>query len=162
METLTCQICGRGIKAKNGLIAHHGYRRPGDGYQTSSCLGARFQPYEVTCDRIPDVIKIYESSLEAQRISLSKFLAEPPATLTKPVFIGYSQVETYNKPEGFDPVKNATAVCFSYHSQRYESEYAARVRSMRNNIKYMKEDIQFLQKRLTDWKAPVAVTSGVV
>lgn len=24
----TCQICGRPIKAKNGLISHHGYRRP--------------------------------------------------------------------------------------------------------------------------------------
>ena len=40
-----CQICGRQIKAKNGKIAHHGYQRPGWGYQTSSCAGARHVPY---------------------------------------------------------------------------------------------------------------------
>lgn len=28
METTTCQVCGRAIKASNGLIAHHGYKRP--------------------------------------------------------------------------------------------------------------------------------------
>ena len=40
-DTRTCQICGRAIKASSGLIAHHGYERPGWGYQTTSCLGAR-------------------------------------------------------------------------------------------------------------------------
>lgn len=42
----TCQICGRGIFANTGLIAHHGYQRPGDGWQTASCRGARQLPYE--------------------------------------------------------------------------------------------------------------------
>ncbi len=44
----TCQICGRPILAETGLIAHHGYQRPdrGSGYQTSSCYGARHEPFE--------------------------------------------------------------------------------------------------------------------
>jgi len=49
----TCQICGRAIKAKNGIIAHHGYTRPGDGWQTTSCIGARELPYEKSRDVIP-------------------------------------------------------------------------------------------------------------
>lgn len=43
----TCQICGRPIFAETGRIAHHGYERPGDGYQTASCPGALHLPYEV-------------------------------------------------------------------------------------------------------------------
>lgn len=42
----TCQICARRIFAETGVIAHHGYERPGDGYQTESCRGARRLPYE--------------------------------------------------------------------------------------------------------------------
>lgn len=42
----TCQICGRPIFAETGVIAHHGYQRPGDGYQTASCPGARELPFE--------------------------------------------------------------------------------------------------------------------
>lgn len=45
----TCQICGRDIKAKSGKIAHHGYTRPGMGWQTGSCEGARHQPLELSC-----------------------------------------------------------------------------------------------------------------
>jgi hypothetical protein len=46
MLTTTCQICSRQIKASKGLIAHHGYERPGMGFQTTSCFGARRLPYE--------------------------------------------------------------------------------------------------------------------
>jgi len=48
----TCQICGRPIFAETGVIAHHGYTRPGHGYQTGSCIGARELPFEVSRDRL--------------------------------------------------------------------------------------------------------------
>lgn len=65
----TCQICEREIKAKGGIIAHHGYKRPGNGWQTSSCMGARFQPYEVSADRIPSVIDTYKQWAEREEAS---------------------------------------------------------------------------------------------
>lgn len=46
-HTMTCQCCARPIFAETGAIAHHGYERPGDGYQTPSCMGARHLPFEV-------------------------------------------------------------------------------------------------------------------
>ena len=52
-----CQICEREIKASKGLIAHHGYQRPGDGWQTDSCMGARQLPYEESRDIIPKAIQ---------------------------------------------------------------------------------------------------------
>lgn len=48
----TCQICGRPIHAATGFIAHHGYTRPGHGWQTDSCDGAREMPFEVSRDAL--------------------------------------------------------------------------------------------------------------
>ena len=58
--TTHCQVCGRAIKTVAGRnyareedatgrtvaerIAHHGYRRPRHGWQTTSCFGARWRP----------------------------------------------------------------------------------------------------------------------
>ena len=55
--SLTCQICARGILANNGVIAHHGYERPGQYYQTASCMGARELPFEVSRDVLGSLIE---------------------------------------------------------------------------------------------------------
>lgn len=47
-----CQICDREIGSTLGRIAHHGYRRPGNGEQTSSCPGARCAPFETAHDAL--------------------------------------------------------------------------------------------------------------
>lgn len=49
---LTCQCCGRPILANTGKIAHHGYQRPGEGWQTASCPGAQHLPFEVSRDEL--------------------------------------------------------------------------------------------------------------
>lgn len=51
-KTMTCQCCGRAIFAETGVIAHHGYERPGSGWQTASCYGARHVPFEVARDTL--------------------------------------------------------------------------------------------------------------
>lgn len=54
--TRTCQICNRPIFAESGVIAHHGYTRPGGGYQTASCYGARAPAWERSRDRLGQYI----------------------------------------------------------------------------------------------------------
>jgi hypothetical protein len=53
---MTCQCCGRQIFAQRGKIAHHGYERPGYGWQTASCMGALYLPFEVARERLADLI----------------------------------------------------------------------------------------------------------
>ncbi|AXQ68433.1 hypothetical protein HOT99_gp184 [Caulobacter phage CcrBL10] len=60
----TCQICGRGILAEGGTIAHHGYTRPGYGWQTASCSGAREVPFEISRDELRKEIE----ALKAWRV----------------------------------------------------------------------------------------------
>jgi hypothetical protein len=70
-ESMTCQCCGRAIFAQSGSIAHHGYERPGYGWQTASCMGAKHLPFEVSRDRLGALIVRLEQRLadliEAQR-----------------------------------------------------------------------------------------------
>lgn len=70
-----CQICEREIKATKGLIAHHGYKRPGGGYQTGSCSGARYLPYEISRDVIPEEILRISNYIEHTNKRLEKVKA---------------------------------------------------------------------------------------
>ncbi len=67
MEKVTCQICEREIKAQSGFIAHHGYRRPDQGWQTESCRGARNPPYEKSRDVIPKAIASINLFIEGRK-----------------------------------------------------------------------------------------------
>ena len=78
----TCQICGRPIKSKNGLIAHHGYKRPGDGWQTASCSGARHLPYEISCDVLPPTIQYIKEHISRVEAKLEEHINNPPKILT--------------------------------------------------------------------------------
>jgi hypothetical protein len=47
----TCSCCFRDVAVGElGRMAHHGYQRPGDGYQSASCAGVRFPPLEVSTE----------------------------------------------------------------------------------------------------------------
>lgn len=142
----TCQICGRGIKAKSGLIAHHGYQRPGQGWQTSSCFGARWRPYEVACDALPPAIKSCQQFLTAQEMALAKLIAEPPATLSynknrygKPEYVDVP------KPADFDPRPD-------YRRHSYVSLYLMQKFDYERNIRMSTSDLSELEKRLANWK----------
>jgi hypothetical protein len=64
-KAMTCQCCGRGILAETGHIAHHGYQRPGMGWQTASCFGALALPFEVSRDALGDYIAAIEGRIES-------------------------------------------------------------------------------------------------
>ncbi len=52
----TCACCFRSIALAGATMAHHGYERPGTGWQTASCPGTRFRPLEVSDDGLRWVI----------------------------------------------------------------------------------------------------------
>lgn len=80
----TCQICGRSVKSNRGTIAHHGYTRPGTGWQTESCMGSLYKPYEISRDRIPDAIASVQAYIKQSEKKL-RWLKSGDAVLTKHV-----------------------------------------------------------------------------
>ncbi len=150
--TTTCQICGREIKANTGLIAHHGYQRPGEGWQTASCMGARFRPYEVACDALPPAIDSCKRYIANQQAALNAWMTSPPDTITWQRKDGYGtprgQEFTFERPVDFDPANHSV----SYRQESYVFQFDGRKRTLEYEIERAQQSLRYLEKRLADWK----------
>jgi len=145
----TCQICGRIIKAPAGVIAHHGYKRPGGGWQTSSCMGAKHLAYELSCDRIAAAIQSVQAFVEIESRNLSDLNSNPPKTIT---FSINRKSYTVDRPDNFNP--DTAKGCL--RPRTYENEYMKKIHELKSAIKSARLDLKFLQERLSSWIAPVA------
>ncbi len=141
-----CQVCGRQIGAKRGLIAHHGFTRPRDGgWQTGSCPGARFRPYEVASDALPPAIEAAKAGAErleaqAERISVEKL---PVPARTGRVLSGPDRYTT----RILEPEIEAT-------SPNYPRRAQAWIAGIRAEARHAREAEAFLRERLAAWRAP--------
>jgi hypothetical protein len=148
-EKKICQVCGRPIKAGKGFIAHHGYKRPGWGWQTASCEGALYLPFEESCDRLREVIEMVAAYLARQEAEQQDFLTNAPETLIAYEKIGSYRDEVkkeYTKPADFDPKR--------YYSRMYtyEAAYADRKSKYIMTIRAVKSDLEVMRQRLAGWK----------
>ncbi len=143
----TCQICGRIIKATTGVIAHHGYKRPLPGWQTSSCMGAKHLAYELSCDRIDAAIQSIEAFVEIESRNLSDLNSNPPKTIT---FSFNRKSYTVDQPDNFNP--DTAFGCL--RPRTYENEYARKVHELKSAIKSARIDLLFLRERKAKWIAP--------
>lgn len=67
----TCACCFRGIAVTPSLLmAHHGYKRPGEGLQTASCMGIAYKPLEVSSAGLEAVITRLKSQRDANERAL--------------------------------------------------------------------------------------------
>lgn len=65
--TGTCQVCGRTLKLRNGLIAHHGHRVIGGGMRLSQrgCYGGKRRPLEESTAALTEEVGRVRALLEA-------------------------------------------------------------------------------------------------
>lgn len=158
-DRMECQICERKIKAKNGLIAHHGYTRPtmdGWGYQTDSCAGARELPYEKSCDLIPAYIKSMTIHLERLERTLAEYTDTPPATITSrsesPYQKGKFNEYTCERPEGFTTENAMDKEFWQFKSTNYPHIYRKTLQSLESAIRDTKRDLNHLNDRVKNWR----------
>jgi hypothetical protein len=145
-----CQICAREIKAKKGYIAHHGYTRPGHGWQTRSCAGAQHLPYEVSRDAIPLVITGLENFRDLTKSRIHEWETNQPATIewTPDSWGRPGETKTLTRPAEINEWR-------SNSRGTYEYEYFGRLRTWKQELKGVIEYIEFLNKRYADWKPEV-------
>lgn len=116
-KAMTCQICGRPILAETGVIAHHGYERPGTGWQTASCEGARQVPFEVSRDALFQHLvnvrhrlsrtRSYLAQVEAETVGIT-WTFEDRTRCAKSWEQGTERIRTVTR-QTFDAVKIETA-----------------------------------------------------
>jgi hypothetical protein len=145
----TCQVCGRDIQANTGVIAHHGYQRPAHWHaQTASCLGARYEPYEQSCERLKQVVVMVQNALGREIADRAK-LDVPPATITYQHKVsGWGsqakyETRTLAKPEDFQESP--------YHIDGYGKVLNSRRQNLDYTIKAIKSDLATMQERVASW-----------
>jgi hypothetical protein len=107
-KAMTCQCCGRGILAETGHIAHHGYQRPGMGWQTASCFGALALPFEVSRDVLGDYITAISERIESTAARRARIANEQAAIAwsyrekgSKRTLLGYDEKTVHVTRETF-------------------------------------------------------------
>ena len=158
-QTMHCQCCSRAIHAAAGVIAHHGYQRPGDGWQTQSCYGARRLPWEVDRTAVAELIEhlkgILERSIE-QRDAVANEVA--PVTHHYQVYDrkvkgGYRGGTITMTRDTFEAIKAANVDSVFTHSSTTFDQFEARDLELRDTrIARLKQDIKELTARYEGWK----------
>lgn len=159
--SMTCQCCARRILANTGVIAHHGYERPGDGWQTSSCYGARQLPFEVDRKVLGEVIGLLQDRLVRMIEARNEVEAETMA-LTASYHCGY---DAQHKPkyQKVEFTRETIAEAKMWHKQPFGrgwndygksfDEYKTlELNSRDNQIKSLEQHIKDQQARFNGWK----------
>jgi hypothetical protein len=132
--SMTCQCCGHHYLANTGYMAHHGYRRPGGGWQTASCSGAQAVPFEVGRDRLGALIqglKDWEARYMAARRDIQDEVA--------PVVL---RIKDSRAP--FDRMGNQPVLSIDVTRANFEAARAARVNDF---IAYGFHDFDWVKTR---------------
>lgn len=160
--TAECQVCARQIGAASGVIAHHGYKRPSEGWQTTSCMGAREVPYSESCEmtraalesverhlahlekRIADVesgaIPIHDTRsawTEGRRVTL-KAVIQPGAA---PGYVTYMQY-----PGEADVGMTTTSM-----SQGYKAIQGSTLSTLHSQVRATREQKAWFEERIAAW-----------
>lgn len=152
-KSMTCQCCGRAIFAETGVIAHHGYQRPGGGWQTASCAGARELPFEVSRDalgRLIEALKRWEAQAIEDRANVE---AE-----TAPVVVSFSDRSqprdsvTGNHPTKTVELTRSTDVAATGLKGTFDDYKATDLRDRARSIEGVRDEITAQQARFDSWK----------
>ena len=162
-QRMTCQCCGRGILAKLGTIALHGYERPGYGWQTNSCMGAKYLPFEISRDRLADLIHALKNHRTGLKFNRAKVAAEASGY---PVTVAWTE-RNPDSPRGgrlnrsfdftrvnfADPGTEATTARehLNYNTRTFDDLLARELTQRDRQIEMLEQDIADHEKRYAGW-----------
>lgn len=132
----TCPVCFRPIAVLRGTMAHHGYQRPGQGWQTASCPGIRFKPLEVSSEGLEWLIATLRERLAGLKYAHANQATPPEYLMAKRTHSGKAEKITRD-----DPLWSRV---FARHIAEIESEMGS-----------LERELPMLDKKLTDWKPEV-------
>lgn len=127
----TCPCCFRQIAVTDGTMAHHGYQRPGHGWQTASCPGIRFKPLEVSSEGLVWLVGATENRLA----DLRRDLDAADTCTALPYRVTSRQIVQ------IDPT-----------DARWPRTMAIYKANLESDIRFVDTDLAHLRKRLEEWR----------
>lgn len=126
----TCPVCFRSIAVVRGTMAHHGYERPGLGWQTASCPGIRFPPLEVSTEGLQWLI----GAVSARETELTA---------------AYSQRGSLDR---LVVIRARSSVTILKTSPDWAREFELYVSGLEAEIVSLQRQLAGLQRRLREWQ----------
>lgn len=162
-----CQACAVDFKLRDGRMVHHGYERPGIGYDIGDCLGVGHVPYEVSCE----LVRQRKLGIEMHRARQVERLGE----IERREIDEYTHKEYRPGKMAEDRVKKGQIKCVPArdfanpgHFERYYfsvtytkhltpsydwNEFMQSLaREAKLNIRSADGEIAFLSQRIADWR----------
>lgn len=134
----TCPCCFRPIAVVREKMAHHGYTRPGQGWQTASCPGVRFKPLEVSSEGLEWLITTLRDRL--------KMVQESYRHRDKRDSLFVRKAGTGRKIE-FETITR--------ESPSWARHFEALVAELKAEIRSLKGQLPMLERKLAAWKPEV-------
>jgi hypothetical protein len=159
-QEMHCQCCNRPIHAALGTIAHHGYTRPGYGWQTASCFGAKRLPWEVDREAVMDLIVHLEGLLKSNLEARADVAAEKQSVVRQysgeyDKRIGRSPTRSVEfTRETFEQVVKDTPLFARRHSGSeltFDYQLALDLRERDFRITRLRQDIKEFTARYRGW-----------
>ena len=134
----TCAICGHEQVVHGTNMVAHGYRRPGQGYQTDSCFGAGKDAWQISSDACVEYLPVLESNLELYREKLQELKSEKVFTFTR---------RAARQNAWGNEIENVTVGHPDYDKMRLGA-----IREAETNIRYLTQDIADMKERIASWE----------
>jgi hypothetical protein len=140
-NTGTCAACFRNIKlAPTGLMALHGYERPGHGYIHGRCVGGNHRPYELSAEGTELMLQGTRNMLASVQKRLAALQAGP------------EKVESTNW-------RNEVLV-HPKGTPEYTRHVEHQIDEAERLIKHLEYDVRIYEYLIKDWKVRELPTEG--
>lgn len=144
-----CQICARQIELFGKTIAHHGYERPGTGWQTASCEGARELSFNLSRDVLGQHIKNVELRIRTIANLLQSYIDRMVTRVPGPTIRRQKGDPLYN------PLDSNTwtdrPLIDSSHT-KFEYFYQIAQASVETELRQLKAYKEYQVTRYNNWK----------
>jgi len=137
----TCPCCFRQIAVIGDMMVHHGYERPGNGWQTNSCVAAkRFKPLEDSNEGLVFLIDKVTTYLAGIQSTYDRREEKTMLTVLKKV-----------KTRPFEYKQEL--VEFKKGEAGWDKEYKVWTSGLEREISSLKSELVYLNKTLVEWDA---------
>ena len=165
-----CQICGRNQKLPNELLSNHGYSVD-YGFFSGICQGAKYQPFEKSCDLIAGVVeqvKVQIQTVKDRIKSLENNLHNTKNVRIQiycPIIFKYRsiRVDVIGRDNGFGAEEyfGVTEKGEEHKISHYgyggikavtEKLWNAEIRESQSQVRGMEQYVVWQNKRMANWK----------
>jgi hypothetical protein len=154
-DRMVCQCCGRKILANMGSIAHHGYERPGYGWQSASCSGAKELPFEASRDALGKMIVVLKG-MQKRMKKARKDCADEASPIRREWRIGWHKDAEKGEFEfsraNFDSAEGQKAKSAIGHYGDFDDLLKIELANRDSALRSIASDIKMHQARYDGWK----------